>query len=199
MIGQSGWDFMDTVLDYNISVTKTNAIIENASASSEELADRPDYFTAMKAYEDLVALNRAESKVIFHPLINSYGFCEPPHYGIMGQTAARRELLDFIGSTCLIGAGEEIKADAKRVAPLLLPRPPVQAFNASEAVVQKVDIVINNTYNLAEASNDQYSCCAFGQCSFFGIERVGGICWEWGGLGILGSVFVFWLFWRISR
>jgi hypothetical protein len=190
LVGQSGWDFMDTILDYNRSVTEANALLENASASSDALVKSPDYYSAVKAYDDLVALNRAESRVIFHPLINSYGFCEPPHYGLMGQTDARRELLDYIGSTCMAGAADEIKSDAEHVAPLLLPKPEANFTDAGAGGPENISIEVGTGFAPPAPADEQGACCAFGICSVFGIERIGGVCWEWAALGLLGVALV---------
>lgn len=179
LVGQSGWDFMDTIMEYNISATKANMALGQAEASSYMLSLNPDYFNAKKAFEDLVELNRAESEVMFHPLIASYGFCEPPNYGLPVQISARRQLLDYLGSTCRIGEGERMKDEAGRVAPLLQPRPPQPVRNETGPEPDEINITQNRTFEISAPGQDGYSCCFGGACSLLGFQRLGGLCWEW--------------------
>ena len=198
LVGQSGWSFMDTILDYNKSVTEANSRIAAAEASSGTIDRKLDYFTAKAAFDDLVALNRAESAVMFHPLITSYGFCEPPNYGLPVQISARRQLLDYLGSTCLAGEAVRMKEEARRGAPLLSQRPPTPIRNESAQVPELINITENHTFEITAPAQDKYTCCAFGQCSLFGIERMGGLCWEWGIAGSLLFIFALLLAWRAS-
>jgi hypothetical protein len=199
LVGQSGWDFMDTIMDYNMSVTEANARIGTAEASSSMLGSGLDYFTAKAAFDDLVALNRAESAIMFHPLIASYGFCEPPNYGLPVQISARRQLLDYLGSTCLYGEGKRMGEEARRVAPLLTVRPPVPIRNESAQLPEHINITENHTFEIGAPAQDIYSCCAFGMCSIFGLERIGGFCWEWGFAGAFIFAFALLLATRILK
>jgi hypothetical protein len=198
LVGQSGWDFMDTILDYNISATGANKALGQAEASSYMLSLSPDYFTAKKSFEDLVRLNRAEGAVMFHPLIASYGFCEPPNYGLPVQISARRQLLDYLGSTCLVGEGERIKDEAARVAPLLQPRPQHAVRNETEPEPEEINITQNRTFEIAAPAQDAYSCCYGGACSLLGFERLGGLCWEWYVLFIPFAAILIFAAWKAS-
>lgn len=133
IIGQSGRPFMSTIEDYNRSVYETNLLLEKAMGSSKAAAREPSHAAASGALADLSALNRAESRVIFHPLIMSYGFCEPPEYSLPLQARAEREFLDYIGATCAQGEKERIAAEALRAAPLLAPPPQKTPGNATAA------------------------------------------------------------------
>ncbi len=197
LIGQSGWDFMDTVLDYNVSVTEANAALNDAEASSYLLAQQPDYFSAKTAFDDLINLNREAGDVMFHPLIASYGFCEPPDYGIPMQIGAKRELMDYLGSRCLIGEGERIKGEALRVAPLLAKRPDTRA-QATETASESISIVQNSTFEISAPDTDRYSCCAWGVCSLFGIDKPGGLCWQWYAILIPSAAIMLYAAWKAS-
>ena len=130
-IGESGWGFMDTMMDYNQSVVDADAKLKIALASSEILSEEPSYSNAEIAFNDLVTLNRAETKVIFHPLFTTYNFCAPPDYGVGEQTSARRDVLDYIASTCLDGQIDEIVDEAVKVGPLLSRMPINQTIQSS--------------------------------------------------------------------
>jgi hypothetical protein len=214
-LGQSGWSFMDTLLDYNRSVVDANAKLRSAISSSKAFSKGPTHSSAMKAFDDLVALNRAETKVVFHPLFTSYGFCEPAKYGIPQQTSARRELLDYLASTCLDGESERIVNESLKAAPLLAARPVKNDSIANETIDSTANqsIVTNQTalnqtapdgsiknqtanqsaVDGATAQNEssaQNSCCLYGICSLGGIERVGGVCWEWSVFSVMIAALV---------
>jgi len=140
-IGESGWDFMDTLMDYNKSVTDANAKLQTAIGSSEIFSKEPSYSNAENAFNDMVTLNRAETKVIFHPLFTTYDFCSPPDYGMGEQTSARREVLDYLASTCLDGELDGIVDEAVKVAPLLAART-VNVTNRSVSNQPNVSISI---------------------------------------------------------
>ncbi len=153
-IGESGWTFMDTMLDYNKSVVDADGKLQTALSSSEIFSEQPSYSNAENALNDLITLNRAETKVIFHPLFTTYDFCTPPDYGIGEQTAARRDVLDYIASTCLDGETDVIVNDAVKVAPLLAGRV-VNVTNQSAAInvpVNQTVIVQNQTHPVSNIS-----------------------------------------------
>ena len=192
-LGENGWSFMDTIMDYNKSVVAADAALDTALSSSKTFSDYPSHGTAQQAFNDLVTLNRAETKVLFHPLLTSYGFCEEPDYALPQQTSARRELLDYLSSTCMDYESGRMESESLKVAPFLAARPAMNktailpaanmtADNVSivPAPVQNQSVesapIINQTEN---ALPEGMSCCAAGVCSLAGIERIGGVCWEW--------------------
>jgi len=205
-VGSSGWSFLDTVQDYNQSVSKANAILSTAIDSSKRLSKDYTYAAAVKAYGDLKELNRAESKVVFHPLFMSYGFCEPPDYGIPGQTGARRELLDYLADNCAYGETDRIMAESAHATRFLGPLPQKTLRNTMEPDLSNASISnISSTSNTSIPAADKtlmpantsirkdMSCCFGSACSIAGMERIGGLCWEWSalavavlGLGVLG-------------
>jgi hypothetical protein len=195
-LGESGWSFMDTIMDYNKSVEAANQKLIIALDSSKEFDRSPAYPSAKKAFEDLVVLNRAETTVIFHPLFTVYGFCEPPKYGIPQQTSARRELLDYLASTCLDGESGRIADEAIRIAPLLQARPEKSANGAvglndsrPAFTTQPANKTVSNGSIAPLPINETASsCCLGGICSIGGIERVGGACWEWPAYIVLAAL-----------
>lgn len=152
LIGQSGYDFLDTIQDYNRSIFRTNSLLDGALDSSQRMAGAPSYETGREAMDDLVSLNRAQTAVMFHPLIMSYGFCEPPDYGVPGQTGARREVLDYLADTCVHGEEERIASEAAHAAPLLAPPPEKVLRNVTAADAGAVAPAMNVTAPAANAT-----------------------------------------------
>ncbi len=154
MVGQSGWSFLDLLQDYNRSVHETNFLLDKALASGKAAEAAPSYWTVKDALDGLSALNRAETKVIFHPLMTSYGFCEPPEYAVPAQTDARRELLDYLADACVQGKIGSISADALHAASLLGPPPGRNTSrSAGNASAANVTGATNPAARMANASN----------------------------------------------
>jgi hypothetical protein len=118
-IGQGGWAFIDTIMDYKDSIEYADSAFEAAIGSSEAFAARPSYENAGDALDEMLALNRAETTVIYHPLFTSYGFCPPAEYGLPQQLEAKRELLDYRETACLEGKKQMIIDDAVKVSGIL--------------------------------------------------------------------------------
>jgi hypothetical protein len=133
-LGSNGWSFIDTIQAYNASVYNVNQLLDTALASSYALSTAPSYATAQTTLDEMTALNRAETSVIFQPLIASYGFCAPPEYGMPLQTGATRELLDYLDANCAQGQAGRITNESLHAAVLLAPPPGNMAGNVSAAV-----------------------------------------------------------------
>jgi hypothetical protein len=122
-LGSNGWSFIDTLEDYNASVYNADQLLSAALASGSALSQAPSYAAAQAALDDMAALNRAETAVIFQPLITSYGFCQPPEYGMPLQAGATRELLDYLDADCAEGQAGRIASESLHAAALLAPPP----------------------------------------------------------------------------
>jgi len=210
LVGQSGWDFLDTLQDYNRSLARANSLLDSSLDASRDLASSPSHAKAQKMLEELRELNRAESTVIFHPLLTSYGFCPPAEYGLGNQMRARRALVDYLESNCLYGEEQRIIGDAFHAAPLLSPPPhqfPVSGFQSPipPSVIPPVPhasnpILSSNNSTSSDLSASNHpnpsnisavsACCYGDMCSVFGIERIGGFCWEWTAFVILSSAII---------
>jgi|GEM_PF-1392633 len=176
-VGQSGWPFMDTLLDYKNNLDRTNELMDSTIETAGEFAGNPSYESAEKTFDAMVELNRAETVMIFHPLFTSYGFCQPPEYGLPEQMEGRRQLLEYLGTTCAYGekerlVNESMHAASKISLPPELPEPiEVNITNTT---------VVNETAEIDEIPEEpEDECCLLGVCSLGGMERIGGLCWEW--------------------
>jgi hypothetical protein len=186
-IGQAGWSFMDTMLDYKRSIDYTNIVLDNATNSASIFGQSPSYATALQALADMSELNRAETKVIFHPLFTSYGFCQPAEYAMPGQIEAKRALLDYLDDNCLYGEETGIVNQSAHLASKLAafenrplpknataPTTPASVKNATAGNVTACAIP-----ETGQANTGAGACCAFGVCSIAGVDKIGGLCWEW--------------------
>ncbi|MBU0531936.1 hypothetical protein KKB44_00410 [Candidatus Micrarchaeota archaeon] len=171
-IGQSGWSFMDTMLDYKNNLDLTNFALDQAINSSRTFSQNPSYENAQLAFEDVINLNRNESKMIQHPLFTSYGFCEPPQYGLVYQMDGRRHLLDYMETNCLYGKEEMIINESIHLASKIF-SPPEPIY----IPLPNVTIVTPNQTIIYEEQSS--ACCWTLICSLVGVERVAGYCWEW--------------------
>ncbi|VVC03421.1 Uncharacterised protein [Candidatus Bilamarchaeum dharawalense] len=195
-IGQSGWSFLDTLQSYNKTVYDANTKLDHAVSSSADLELSPNYERAAALLQELIELNRAETKVIYHPLYTSYGYCEPADYAIPQQMGARRDLLDYLEINCLYGQKDWIIQESIHTAVTLNPPKPKPKLNNTINVTPQV-----NTSNHIELQNittnqteTQEECCLGGMCSLGGVKKIAGLCWQWGAIILVVAVLaIYWL------
>ena len=184
LVGQSGWDFLDNILDYKIKINKTNSLFEDAITSSVPFYERPSYENAEKILYDIQALNRAQTQIINHPLITSYGFCPPHDYGLPYQLEGRKIILDYLDAYCLYGEKESIINQSLHVASKLTLQPAPKIIIAQNSNSSFNEVNMTNV-TLVVIGYETGSCCFAGICSVAGIEKIEGVCWEWWMLGVV--------------
>ncbi|MFH1785874.1 MAG: hypothetical protein ABH842_05585 [Candidatus Micrarchaeota archaeon] len=188
-IGQVGWDFMDTLLDFNQTVSTTNLKLDQMIVSSADFENSPTYEKAEALLEEMIDLNRQETEVIYHPLYISYGFCPPAEYGIPQQLGARRILLDYLEENCIYGKENFIVEESLHTAEVLAPpkpKPPVnvnQTINTSTNTSIPNVTITNNT--IQNTSQNTTECCIGSICSIGGVKTIAGICWQWATIGVV--------------
>ncbi|MFH1520735.1 MAG: hypothetical protein ABID61_03760, partial [Candidatus Micrarchaeota archaeon] len=143
-IGQSGWSFLDVLQDYNRSISKVNQVFESTSLATEMFSIQPNYETAQAALDSLIELNRAETIVIYHPLFTSYGFCQPPEYGMPEQIGARREILSYLEMNCLYGEKNNLIEQSIKASEFLIP-PPTFSHPSISTNFTVVNMTVNNS------------------------------------------------------
>jgi subtilisin family serine protease/uncharacterized membrane protein YgcG len=193
MIGQAGWSFIDTLLDYKKSIDYTNDVLDDAVDATSVFAQQPTYEHAQNALGLMHTLNTAETKVIFHPLFTSYGFCQSPEYGMPEQIEAKRQLLDYSAAKCLYGEKERIVNESMHFASKIgqLPEKSIRLNQTSMNNDDNSAALIANTTNNNSITTAAYvtgarsPCCVENFCSFAGFESVYGFCWQWWIIGVL--------------
>jgi hypothetical protein len=130
-VGQTGWPFIDSMLDYKNSVDSTNAALDKALSSSSAFSQDPSYDNAESALSDMEGLNRNETAVIYQPIFTQYNLCPPPEYAIPQMIGARRQLLDYISSNCIQTKVNRMVDESEATAPLLKLAEQVAAANAA--------------------------------------------------------------------
>jgi hypothetical protein len=173
--------------DYKKTVDSTDFKLNKSLNSADAFKKAPSYDSATSALNDMKELNKAETKVFYHPLFTVYNFCEPADYAIPQQIEARRVLLDYLDENCLFGEENGIINQSIKLG---------EKLNALENItIEKNDTIVNitepaenitiNKTNITETPElnqsmvqERTECCSFGVCSIGGIERIGGLCWE---------------------
>lgn len=115
-IGSGGWEFSDTMFDYNKSLYRTNNQIKQAINATSIFADNASYTTAKNAYWEIIKLNQFQTALDYHPLLSSYGYCPVPDYSLSLQIEAKRQLLDYLDVYCIYGEEEGIINESKAAA-----------------------------------------------------------------------------------
>lgn len=162
-VEESGWAFIDTLLDYWRDINKTGIELDSATESSRQFADNASYQSASLALDDLVSLDKAETSLIFHPLITQYGLCQVPDYGLPGQLGARRTVLDYLQYSCLSGQRGRLVNESMHSAAILERSAP-----ASNSSVQ-----VPATFDCSSCIGD--SVCEGSACVEYGLAGSGPI------------------------
>jgi len=150
-IGQIGWPFIDTLLDYRKTIDKANETLDRAINSSLLFSQSPSYGTASAALYDLKSLNRVETAVAFHPLFTKYNFCPPPEYAIPQQIEAKRQLLDYLEENCVKQQESRMVNESFAIAPKLKaaePKPLPVNVSSNACINQTTNMTGNFTANM---------------------------------------------------
>lgn len=182
----TGWEFIDTVQDYRKTIDAADSSLNRSLDSAYSFNIAPSFDSASVALEGMLDLNKAETKVVYHPLFTVYNFCPPADYAIPQQIEARRLLLDYLDENCLYGKEAEIINQSKQLAARLGAIEGMMGEGNETliniTVVPPANLTMNET-NISEGQEqmmdqEKEDCCLFGVCSIAGIERTGGVCWD---------------------
>jgi parallel beta-helix repeat protein len=184
-----GWDFINAILDYHHKVDAANAQLDSAQAAASNFSASPSYDSAGALLAQFDSLNRAETQVIFQPLMTSYEFCQTPDYSLMQQMDARRQILDYMDSECIYGKKDSMVQESVDMAQMF------QGVAANPSVAAPVSqnaapvVVKVNTVTVTLPAGD-------GCSGFLGVGSIAGTCLQWWLIGIVVvlalAAIVFW-------
>jgi hypothetical protein len=168
-VGQTGWPFIDSMLDYKNSIDSTNAAFDMALNSSFAFSQNPSYDNAEAALSDIGGLNRNETAVTYEPIFTQYNLCPPPEYAIPQMIDARRQLLDYISDNCVQTQEGRMVSESVSIAPRLK-----QAEEAAAARAA-AQAIANSTANASACVNG--STIIVANVSLNGSANIT-ICWN---------------------
>jgi hypothetical protein len=187
----TGWEFIDTILDYKKSIDFANLKFNKSLNSSYEFKTNSSYESAQAALTDMKELNKAETIVVFHPIFTNYNYCPPADYAIPQQMEARRVIMDYLGENCLYGEREKIINQSMELGSRLgaLENITVEE-NVSINITKPVPNITINETNISEIpvnESEDVEECAISKSPYFGI------CWEYWIIVLLVLVLLFWI------
>ena len=201
-----GWDFIDTIYDYNQTRTDVNSQIDKSFDDASSFISSPSYYNTKKALDSLIQLNTVETELIYHGMFTSYGFCSSPDFSLPSQIEVKRQLITYLDSYCVYGEEDRIVNEsltaASKLSSLINKKP--LDFSLANSTAAPVNIStlelenksVNSSFSSAPENLNPTSpsaCCFAGICEIGGVETVYNICWEWWVVGIILLLLVFFL------